>query len=105
MTQRERTRDPQTQTGSKQDGKGKENCDGGGIAGIWNGMEWKKEWPHFEEEKNTSCYQAKKSSEHWNGRRSGHILRRKKKDKGVLTPAPLPSRRTAHGVGVNQNPK
>jgi hypothetical protein len=41
----------------------------------------------------------------WNGRRSGHILRRKKKDKGVLTPAPLPSRRTAHGVGVNQNPK
>jgi hypothetical protein len=49
--ERERARDPQTQTGSKQDGKGKENCDGGGIAGIWNGMEWKKEWPHFEEEK------------------------------------------------------
>ncbi len=20
------------------------------------GTEWKKEWPHFEEEKNTSCY-------------------------------------------------
>ncbi len=33
--ERERARDPQTQTGSKQDGKGKENCDGGGIAGIW----------------------------------------------------------------------
>ncbi len=49
--ERERARDPQTQTGSKQDGKGKENCDGGGIAGIWNGIEWKKEWPHFEEEK------------------------------------------------------
>jgi hypothetical protein len=104
MTHREREQKIHRHSqGASRTAKG--NCDGGGIAGIWNGMEWKKEWPHFEEEKNTSCYRAKKSSEHWNGRRSGHILRRKKKDKGVLTPAPLPSRRTAHGVGINQNPK
>ncbi len=81
MTQREREREQEIhrhRQGASRTAKGRKTAMGEGLQGF--GMEW-------------------------NGRRSGHILRRKKKDKGVLTPAPLPSRRTAHGVGVNQNPK
>jgi hypothetical protein len=33
-----------------------------GLKKKLGGTEWKKEWPHFEEEKNTFCCRAKKKA-------------------------------------------